>query len=312
MFMDRQRNYQSLFNKIQCNVKVFVFDYDGTIKSSSEPDCKPLELIQKIIRNNKFVGIITASGMSALGGLAEQIIDLLKKNNFTTPVYFGIANGMALYKLDKDGKNEIYNYPIDIEDIQKILEAWKNVMNKIEIKDEDLMEKGLNTFKDFLIKDWGESIPKDFLSLSKKYNGKCFVEKLKATFVMPKNEIFSQEKFISLMQEEINKVLGNEKFIIDMGDNVFAHTTKRPGMAPKLFALKKIMEDLNLKNDQVVTFGDMPFGNDKGLLIESGLPYTFTNKFIKKDRTETPPFILSGSELTPVANVYRAVENLLN
>jgi len=309
--MDRQRNYQSLFNKIQCDVKAFVFDYDGTIKSSFEPDCKPLELIEKIVRNNKFVGIITASGMSALNGLAEQIIELIKKNNFTDPVYLGIANGTALYKLDKDGKNELYNYSIEIEDIQKILEAWKNVMNKIEIKDEDLMEKGLNTFKDFLIKDWGESIPKDFLSLSKKYNGKCFVEKLKATFVMPKNEIFPQEKFISLMQEEINKVLGNEKFIIDMGDNIFAHTTKRPGMAPKLFALKKIMEDLNLKNDQLVTFGDMPFGNDKGLLIDSGLPYTFTNKNFEKENIETPPFILPNSELKPVLSVYKAVENLL-
>ena len=38
-----------------------------------------MELIEKIIRNNKFVGIITASGMSALSGLAEQIIDLIKK-----------------------------------------------------------------------------------------------------------------------------------------------------------------------------------------------------------------------------------------
>lgn len=309
--MGRQRNYQSLFKKIQCDAKAFVFDYDGTIKSSSEPDCKPLELIEKIIRNNKFVGIITASGMSALSGLAEQIIDLLKKNNFTTPVYLGIANGMALYKLNKDGKHELYNYPIDIGDVQKILEAWKNVMNKIAIKNENLMEKGLNTFNDFLTKDWGESIPKDFLFLSKEYDGKCFVEKLKTTFVMPKNEIFSQEKFISLIQEEINKVLGNEKFIIDMGDNVFAHVTHRPGMAPKLFALKKIIEDLNLKNDQVVTFGDMPFGNDKGLLVDSGLPYTFTNKYFEKGNIETPPFILPNSELKPVLSVYKAVENLL-
>ena len=60
MFIGRQRNYQSLFKKIQCDTKAFVFDYDGTIKSSSEPDCKPLELIEKINNKNKFVGIIKA------------------------------------------------------------------------------------------------------------------------------------------------------------------------------------------------------------------------------------------------------------
>jgi hydroxymethylpyrimidine pyrophosphatase-like HAD family hydrolase len=302
-----------ILDEIKLKVKAFVFDFDGTIKSSAEPDCKPLELIEKIIKDDKFVGIITASGVSVLNGFAEQVVELVKKNNFENSVYLGIANGMAFYKIDKNGIQELYNYSISLDEVEKILVAWENVMNKIKVKDEDLMEKGLNTFKDFLVKDWGESIPKDFLSLSKKYDGKCFVEKLKATFVMPKNEIFSQEEFITLMQKEINEVLGDEKFIIDMGDNVFAHTTKRPGMAPKLFALKKIMEEFSLKSNEIVTFGDMPFGNDKGLLIDSGLPYTFTNKFIKKDRIESsPPFILPNSELTPVASVYKAVESLLN
>lgn len=301
-----------ILNNIKTNIKAFVFDFDGTIKSSKEPECLPIELIKKIIINNKSVGIVTASGVSALSGLAEQIIKLCVENNFTSPVYLGIANGVALYKLNSNRKEELYNYSISLDDTKKIIEAWKNVINKIEIKDEDLMEKGLNTFKEFLIKDWGEYIPDEFLSLSKEYSGKCFVEKLKSTFVMPKNDVFSQNKFIVLMQEELDNYLGEGKFIIDMGDDVFAHVTYKPNMAPKLFALRKIMEDFGLKDDEIVVFGDMPFDNDKGLLIDSALPYTFTNKSIGEKEPKNPPFVLAGSELTPVASVYKAVDDLLN
>jgi len=301
-----------ILKKIKPLVKAFVFDFDGTIKSSAEPDCVPLDLIKKIIEKDKRVGIVTASGVSALSGLAEQIVKLINENNFVDFVYLGIANGMALYKLGKNGKQELYNYSIDLDESRKILEAWKNVFEQIGVKGEDLMEKGLNTFREFINKDWGEFIPSEYLDLSRECNGKCFIEKLKVTFVMPKNEVFEQEKFIGLMQEELNKVLGEGNFIIDMGDNVFAHVTKRPGMAPKLFALNKIREELNLTDEEVVTFGDMPFGNDKGLLIDSGLSYTFTNKFIDEKVINSPPFVLSGSKLTPVANVYKAVEFLLN
>lgn len=298
-------------SEIKSKINLFVFDFDDTIKSSSERDCKPLDLVEKIISNDKFVGIITASGVSVLSTLAEQIIQLIRKNGFNIPVYLGIANGMALYKLDKNGRQEVYSYPIELDYAKEILEVWKNVMKKIGIEDEDLMEKGVNTFKEFLLRDWNGYIPNESLSLSKENNGKCFVEKFKITFVMPKNDVFLQQDFISLMQMEINKKFGDDKFVIEMGNDIFAHLTKKPGMAPKLFALKKIMKNLNLENDQVAAFGDMPFGNDKGLLIDSGLPYTFTNKNIEKENIETPPFVLDDSELTPVASVYKAVENLL-
>jgi len=301
-----------MLNNIKSKIKAFVFDFDGTIKSSKEPECLPLELIKKIIINNKSVGIVTASGVSALSGLAEQIIKLCIENDFTVPVYLGIANGMALYKLSNKGKEELYNYSISFDDTKKIIEVWKKVFNNIGLKDIDLMENGINTFKEFLVKDWGKYIPSEFLSLSKEYGGKCFVEKLKSTLVMPKNDVVLQDKFIALIQEELDNCFGKEKFIIDMGDDVFAHVTKRPNMAPKLFALKRIIKELDLKNDQIVTFGDMPFGNDRGLLIDSGLPYTFTNKSVGEKESNTPPFVLPGSELSPVANVYKAVDSLLN
>jgi len=300
-------NTSEILNNIKPIVKAFVFDFDGTIKSSAEPECVPMDLIKKIVSKNKFVGIVTASGVSAISGLGEQIMKLINDNNFEIPIYLGVANGMALYKLEKNGKQELYNYSISLEDTKKIIEVWKSVMITIGVKDDDLMEKGLKTFNEFLLKNWGEYIPFEFLSLSKEYSGKCFVEKLKSTFVMPKNDIFSQEKFITLMQEGLG-----EKFIIDMGDNVFAHVTIRPGMAPKLFALNKIKDELKLTDEQIITFGDMPFGNDKGLLIDSKLPYTFTNINYENSSINAPPFLLQDAELAPVASVYRSVEFLIN
>lgn len=309
---NRHEDYsKELLGKIKPKVKAFVFDFDGTIKSSTELDCKPLGLINKIAVGGKHMGIVTASGASALEGLAQQIIKLILDNNLTVPVYLGIANGVALYKLDNKGRQELYSYSLRLDEINNILQAWKNVMEKINVKETDLVEKGLSTFNEFLKKDWDKYIANDLLELARKFFGRCFIEKLKVTFVMPKNEVFSQDRFVMMMQDEIDKIIGRGRFIIDMGDTVFAHVTHWPKMAPKLFVLNRIKSELGLNEDQVLAFGDMPFGNDKGLLIDSHLPYTFTNKYIDKKNTEVPPFLLPGSELTPVGSVYKAVDYLL-
>lgn len=305
-------NYcKKMLDKAKPKVKAFIFDFDGTIKSSSEPECLPLTLLKKIVSNGKFAGVVTASSVSVLNSLAKQIIRLISENNFSIPVYLGIANGAAFYKLDKFGKHELYSYPLTSNETNEILKVWKKVIKRIKIKETNLVEKGLITFDEFLKKDWGNHIPDDLLKLSMEFSGQCFVEKLKVTFVMPKDEIFSQERFIIMMQDEIDKILGFGKFIIDMGDNIFAHVTCKPNMAPKLFALKRIKKELGLKKEQIVAFGDMPFGNDKGLLIDSGLPFAFTNKYFDKQNIYFPPFILPEFNINPIASVYKAVDYLL-
>ena len=129
--------------------------------------------------------------------------------------------------------------------------------------------------------------------------------------VADKNAEAFAGKFVALMQEEIDRTAGRGKYIIDMGDTTFAHATRKPGMAPKLYALKRIQSELGLSDNQVLTFGDMPFGNDKGLLIDSNFPYTFTNKYFDKESIEIPPFFLPGSQSSPVKSVYKAVDYLL-
>jgi len=72
------------------------------------------------------------------------------------------------------------------------------------------------------------------------------------------------------------------------------------------------MKKLGLTPKQVVAFGDLPLDNDRGLLVESKLPYTFTNKDYGKKDNKTPPFILPGSSVSPVRSVYQAIDYLLS
>ncbi len=308
---EHEKYCKKILGLAKASIEAFVFDIDGTIKSSSEPDCLPLELVKRVINAGKLVGIVTASGVSALAGLAESLIKLSVENNLSAPIYFGIANGMALYKLDGKGREELYSLPLDADETNGIVQAWKLVVKKNGIKRADLAEKGLRVFDEFLKRDWGDYISNDLLKLSKKFNGRCFVESLKVTLVMPKSEVVPGDKFVVMMQTEIDRLLGKGKYIIDMGDAVFAHATKRPKMSPKLFALKRIKKELDLKDEQILSFGDMPLANDKGLLIDSQLPYTFTNKVIEGKALTEPPFLLPGSLRFPVASVYEAVEYLL-
>ena len=115
-------NYcKKVLNKARSLVKAFVFDFDGTIKSSREPDLSPIKLIEKIISHNKSVGIVTASGAFALESLAGQLLELAP----VSPIYLGIANGTALYRLDSNGKYELYRQPLDLDEVKGILQSGK-------------------------------------------------------------------------------------------------------------------------------------------------------------------------------------------
>lgn len=291
--------------------KMFVFDVDGTIKSSAEPEYEPISLVEAVLVKNKGVALVTASGASALGKLAEPLEKLIKAKAFKAPVFLGIANGMALYRLNPNSRQEIHRFLILIPQVIQILKVWQKVMQEQGFKQVDLVAKGLTTFQEFLARDWQGLIPKEFLEKIKKYDGQCFAEELKVTLVMPKEEAFPQKQFIALMQKKLDRELGLNHYIIDRGDTTFAHVTKKPGMTPKLFALKRIIKELKLKKEQVVAFGDMPEDNDRGLLIDSHLPYTFTNQYFNKLKIGKPPFFLPGATRSPVASVYHAVDFLL-
>ncbi len=249
----------------------FVFDIDGTIKSSVESKYKPIELIKKILLKSKNVVLITDSGASAFLGIIQEINKLLNENNIEKSVFIGIGNGVGLYEITKNEIKKLYQYCLEKNDILKILEVYNSVIAENRIEKNFFIKKGVTIFNEFLLKDWTNTIPSDYILSSKTYGGKCFIEPLKITFVMPEDSIVSQRLFIQEIQECLNVAFKKQYCIIEKGDDIFAHTTIYPNMSPKLFALLKIKERLKTTDAEIACFGDTPDGNDRGLLIDSKL-----------------------------------------
>ena len=288
------------------SVKLFAFDYDGTIYDGCDfkfPEVIPL--IEKIMASAKSVSLSTARAASAVKTFVPPLKEFLIDRGITEPIFIGGGNGAILYELKRDELKKIYNHGLNFEEIIRIINEWEKVCGKFEINTTDLAENGLETFRKFLSEDRVGYIPDEILNLCRPYEGKIFTEEAKVTFVLPKDEIV-REKIIS----EIKNELGGEYSVV-AGDKTFCHITKKLQEDGKVVAVKTILEIMGLDLNQVATFGDMPTGNDAGLL---SFPFSFTNsyEFIKeKNNFEQSPYILIDSDLTPVARIYDAVDYLL-
>lgn len=302
---DHEQYGQKMLEKAKISVMALIMDQDGTVKGGDDPQYQKAnvaELLQRIARAGKYPAIITASGASALKSFAS----------LKTPAFIGIGNGTALYKFNTAGRSEIYNHGLTLNEVKAIVEVWQKVYKTLKITESQLQPKGLETFKKFTETDWTGYIPEEYLSVFKQYAGRCFTEQIKVTVVFPSWETEKQRDLVKKMQTELDKKFGENKYLASRGDETFLHITHAFEVDPKLFALKTIMKALKLTPKQVVSIGDLPLDNDKGLLIESKLPYTFTNRWLGKTDIQTPPFILPGSSESAVGSVYRAIEFLLN
>lgn len=285
-------------------VKLFAFDYDGTVYDGRDfkfPEV--IALIEKILANGKSVSIITARAASAVKTFVPPLKEFLASKDINEPIFIGGGNGTILYELKKDELKKVYSYGLNIDEINWIISGWKKIYEEFKINTVDLAEKGMETFPKFLSEDWTGYIPDEILNLCRPYEGKIFTEEAKVAFVLPKDEIM-REKII----DEIKNELG-EQYSVAVGDKTFCHITKRLEEDSKAVAIKTILKIMGLGPNQVATFGDMPLGNDAGLL---SFPYSFTNseEFInlKKD-SDQPPYILNDPDLTPVARVYKVVDH---
>ncbi len=287
-------------------IKLFALDYDGTIYDGVDYNLSDaMELIEKILMQDKSIAFITARAVTAVKTFAPPLQEFLKQQDTAMPVFIAGGNGTILYKVEKNNLIKIYNNGLNIQEIIQAIDAWKKVYEKLEINIGDLAEKGLKTFRKFLKENWIGYIPDEIFKLCQPYKGKIFTEEAKVTFVLPKDENQHQE-IIRSVGVELGK-----NYSIAAGDKTFVHITKRLKEDGKIVAVETILKLLNLKINQVATFGDMPTGNDKGLL---SFPYSFTNseEFVKVEKDfQQPPFILTNSNVTAVGRVYKAIDYLL-
>jgi len=285
---------------IKGKINNFFLDVDGTIKSSQESE-NPIDIIRYLLENNKNVNIITASGFSALDKLGIQIQSLLNdfKDKF---IFLSIANGAGLYKITYDGVKSIYTDFLNVEDIKNILWVYK----KLNLDIENIQEKGISTFKKFLDREW-DGIPDIFMDISKSYEGLLFIEPLKISIALPKKDIC---EFNRKFNCELKKKYRN-KYIMELGDYTFAHITKN--VEGKLKALNYIKNLLNLGNEEIAVFGDMYKDNDKGMLVDSNLPYTFTNSYVSNQTLQSKPYSIINKNLIhePVKITHKYIKEIL-
>ena len=305
---------QMLLEKAKVTVLALVMDQDGTVKGGDDPKYKKAnvaELLQKIARKNKYPVIITASGASALKSFSP-LLDFYSQEKVKIPTYISIGNGTALYRFDKKGRKEIYNHGLTLIEEKKIIKVWQKLYRSLEIRETDLQPKGIETFKKFAVTDWSGYIPKKNIELFKQHDGRCFTEPIKVTVVFPVWEAERQRELVKQIQTALDEQLGKNKYVTKRGDDIFLHITHSFDIDPKLFALRTIMKELSLKDENVAAFGDLPLDNDRGLLIESKLPYTFTNQKFTGFNPNKPPYLLSGYQQSPVGSVYKSIEYLLS
>lgn len=304
----------NILKKAKKTVSAIVMDQDGTVKGGDDPKYKKAnvaELLQRIARAGKYPVVITASGASALKSFSS-LADFYKQEKKLYPAFVGIGMGTALYRFDSKGISEIYNLGLSLKEVKAIVEVWKKIYEDLKIRETDLKIKGLETFKKFMTIDWTGYIPKEYLSIFKQYNGRCFTEKIKVTVVFPDWEEEKQRTLVKKLQIELDKTFGKKKYLASRGDETFLHITHTFKVDPKLYTLQRIMSELKLKKENIAVFGDMPLDNDKGMMIDSQLPYTFTNKKIPNWDYRKPPFILPGSDKSSVGSVYKAIDYLLS
>lgn len=287
-------------------IKLFGLDYDGTVSDAEHKQPEVFALVEKILAAKKSVAFITARAATAIKVLVPPLQELLVRENVSVPSFVAGGNGTTLYEVKKNELIEIYNHGFDLPRVKRAVEVGRSVYKKLGIDTADLSEKGLETFKKFLQDDWNGFVPAEMIDVCRPYNGELFTEQAKVTFVLPKDKSLHQK-----VADELNRELG-EHYRAAAGDETYIHITKKLEEDSKAVAIKTILKILALDTVQVATFGDMPTGNDAGLL---SFPYSFTNsdEFINvKNNLQEPPYVLLGAELSPVERVYKAIEYLIS
>jgi hydroxymethylpyrimidine pyrophosphatase-like HAD family hydrolase len=312
-----QKQFESIgreeLKKAKNDFKAIVMDQDGTVKGGDDPaytKSDVLKLLKKIIRRGKYPAIITGSGASALKYFSSMN-DFYTQENLSIPTYIGIGNGVDLYRFDAYGRNENYNHGLTLDEEKAIIRVWQDTYETMGIKVSDLQPNGIEIFKKFMAGDWTGYIPSKYIDLSKQYAGLCFCEPIKVTVVFPVWKAERQRDLVKIIKIGLDKKFGVNKYSVTRGDETFIHITRSLKIDSKLFALHTIMKVLDFKRKDIIVFGDLPLDNDRGLLVESKLPYTFTNHIFSKYSSNTPPYILPGSLVSPIGCVYKAIEYLL-
>lgn len=295
------------------NIKVIAADYDGTLYDRNDKNYNSLlnilSLAYKVTNKNIEFAFVSGRNTTLQVELRKLIPLFCKTKKCNLRIWHSGGNGMNLYKISYHIKTKklyikkIFSNTLSVNEILKIIAIYDN----LQIEADSNSQNFFNAFlKNKLPNDL---IPKRYVQLTKKYKGKIFAESVKVSLVLP-TQINAQKKYIHLLKKQLVGTGLN----VGWGGIPFADISKElkynnKVIDGKLLMAKNIISKLKILKNQIVTFGDTPLDNNKGLL---SLPFSFTNDVtLQKKKLSKPPFILQIED-SPIKAVYDAISFLIS
>ena len=300
-------NSKYILDKARKKVSAIVLDYDGTIFEAHHPIYtheKAIDLLFRIIQGNKIPIVITARDASFRKDVLAKIQPRLQINQI---LYFASGNGSSLEKIFQTHSKILYQHLLIKSQVQRILSAYNNTVQKMKLHRDDFKDSSLNVFLEFLREpdQWMKFVAHDNFQISTSYSGRVFIEYSKVSFVLPR-DIHVQNEFVSALSHTLLPDFNLK------GDGSFLHVSRKilkkgKDVDGKLLALKTALSDSRLTKDRVAVFGDSPDGNDKDMLRFS--PFSFTNKSNHKLQYKLPHILIGNTH--PIHRIHSAVLSLI-
>jgi hydroxymethylpyrimidine pyrophosphatase-like HAD family hydrolase len=283
--------------------RAIVLDFDGTIYQDGIVSyADSARLIMQIREAGIFPIIITARDATMRRDFLPLLQEMISAQRTVTetPVYVGLSNGMAGYCLMPDSIVPLYARVWSQDELATICSTYAKIRGEYGIERCLIPECSLEDF----LASWESFVPEDLLRITHQNFG-VWVEPSKVTVAASNDPTVVQE-----MLQALSAQLGDGFEVLWSGLPVIDITPKLPGVEdPKLHGLQQILSQLpeDLTNLQLVTFGDSPFGNDRGIL---SYPFSFSPVPNPAPQQDGPPYCLEGS-CHPVHRVFRAVSFLI-
>ncbi len=217
------------------NKKIFVFDLDGTLALSKSPIDDEMSSLLSSLLSKKMVAIISGGGFKQF---QTQVIGKLSKNTDFNNLYVFPTKGGAMYEHKGGAWQRIYEETLTDQEKNKIRNAVSEALERVDfIPDRSYGEKLEDRNSQFTFSALGQDAPYDI-----KHSWDPDMSK----------------------REVLKKILDGylPEFSVEIGGSTSIDITRKN--IDKAFAIRKIMEILDIKKEEIVFMGDaiFPGGND--------------------------------------------------
>lgn len=222
--------------------KVLAFDIDQTLNVAKTPI--PDEIADLLIGCLDHFEICPISGQKFDQFLIQIVNRLIDRGVTTTQLrhlHLFVAQGTQYYRYEDTDWQQIYNYPLTDDEVQKITNAIETAAKELGYWEEDKLQKG-----DEIIENRLSQVTFSALGQKAKTEDKYAWDP----------DCKKREQIV----EKAKKQAPEFDYEIGGTTSINAFT---PGMNKK-FGMTHLLEELNVKKEDILYFGDMtqPGGND--------------------------------------------------